>query len=70
MIIPIRCFSCNKVLSNKVDIWRKYVEEQKDPKKKQEKTPEEILNSLGLIRKCCRIAMISHYDSVHDTKTV
>ena len=33
MIIPIRCFTCNKVLANK---WNKYLEELEVAKNKSE----------------------------------
>ena len=76
MIIPVRCFTCNKILGNK---WNKYKEElQKlylkeniNEDKKQKfvdvdqllKTEEsKILDNLGLKRYCCRKMIITHND--------
>lgn len=51
--IPVRCFTCNKVLGH---LWRRYEE-------LCEKYPnnyEEILNQLKLDRYCCRRMMLTH----------
>ena len=55
MLIPIRCFSCNKVIGDK---YEKYLEEIN--KKKAE--PKEILDELGFNRYCCRRHMITTVD--------
>lgn len=61
MIIPIRCFTCNKIIGNK---W-----ETKDPKcpgyidlLKQGLTEKEAMDKLGLDRFCCRRMILSHTD--------
>lgn len=75
MIIPVRCFSCSKVLGNK---YRKYQEEVRKLKISQNKeiddiiylTPGrtdktiegEVLDDLGLFRYCCRRHMLTHVD--------
>jgi len=57
MIIPVRCFTCGKVISH---LWLIYIEELE----KDKKTPKEILNELGLKRYCCRRMILSHVDLI------
>ena len=70
MIIPIRCFTCGKVLADK---YNYYVAEVKKLEQDQEKTkPQEqhfdairtgpILDRLGLTRYCCRRHMLGTVD--------
>ena len=56
MIIPIRCFTCGKVIGNK---WHRYLELLKE-----EKEMAEIFQILGLNRYCCRRMIISHVDLI------
>lgn len=52
--IPVRCFTCNKVLGH---LWKRYSDQKKAG------IPEEIiLNNLGLKRYCCRRMLITHID--------
>ncbi len=53
-MLPVRCFTCNKVLANKGQTFEKM--------KKVETPMEEIWQALGLTRPCCRMIMISHVD--------
>jgi DNA-directed RNA polymerase subunit N len=55
MLIPIRCFSCNKVIGDKYEI---YIMESKKPSKDN----KEVLDELGLDRYCCRRHMITTVD--------
>ena len=55
MLVPVRCFSCNKVIADKYEEWLKEVNKQK-------KNNKEILDDLGLERYCCRRHMISTVD--------
>ena len=55
MLIPIRCFSCNKVVGDK---YETYIEEIKKPNKDN----KEVLDDLGLNRYCCRRHMITTVD--------
>ena len=56
MIIPVRCFTCGKVIGNK---WDKFFE------RIQTETPmQEIFAELGLDRYCCRRMMISHVNLI------
>ena len=55
MLVPIRCFSCNKVIADKYEEWLKELN-------KKNKDNKEILDDLGLERYCCRRHMISTVD--------
>ncbi|KAJ1962232.1 DNA-directed RNA polymerase II subunit L [Dipsacomyces acuminosporus] len=56
MIIPVRCFTCGKVVGNK---WEQYLELlQKDY------TDGEALDALGLKRYCCRRMVLTHVDLI------
>jgi DNA-directed RNA polymerase subunit N (RpoN/RPB10) len=82
MIIPIRCFTCNKVIADMYDYYLKRVTEKKLALKTEDttkpsvidinasdikKTPEgEVLDELGLHRYCCRKILITHIELVND----
>jgi|TARA_B110001450_G_scaffold255986_1_gene284990 DNA-directed RNA polymerase I, II, and III subunit RPABC5 len=75
MIIPVKCFTCGKVLGNK---WNYYVREVRKEKLARgidlekviyltednvEKTIEgHVLDNLKLTRMCCRRHMLTHVD--------
>lgn len=56
MIIPIRCFTCGKVIANN---WNKFTE-----MKKQGESEDEVLTKLGYSRYCCRRMFITHVDLI------
>lgn len=58
MIIPVRCFTCNKVIGNKWDPYCALLRDGIDS--------GEALNKLGLIRYCCRRMLITHVDLLID----
>jgi len=75
MIIPVKCFTCGKVLADKYLFYLREVREMKEKKnmdtqkvvyltqKNTEKTPEGIImDKLGLNKICCRRHMLSHVD--------
>lgn len=75
MIIPVKCFTCGKVLGNKYNYYVKEVQKKKvnkniDVEKVQyltkdfiDKTPEgEVLDQLRLTKYCCRRHMLTHVD--------
>ena len=78
MIIPVRCFTCGKVLADKWDGFQDRVKQnQKDmgvsndptiidiDAKNIKKTPEgKALDDLKLTRYCCRRMMLSHVDLI------
>ena len=69
MIIPVRCFTCGKVIAplyeeykKRYDIYQKAIVAGEKPKE----TPKQILDSLGVERYCCRRMIISHVDLIKD----
>lgn len=56
MIIPIRCFSCNKVLGNK---YERYVQ-----MKQEDIEPLEIFRRLGIERLCCKTILTTHVNTI------
>ncbi len=53
MIIPIRCFTCGKVLASLFEEYKKRVYIKGEDAKK-------VLDDLGIKRYCCRRTIISH----------
>lgn len=76
MIIPVRCFTCNKMLADKWDWYVRKCEEMEnkvdkshnknldDMKYFTEPFKKEILDELGLNRYCCRRHMLGHVDII------
>lgn len=58
MIIPVRCFSCGKVIGDKWEDFKRRVEMGEEP--------SEILDDLGLKRYCCRRMLLSHVEILDD----
>jgi len=51
-MIPVRCFTCGKVVSNCWEEFQSRVEEGEDA--------GAVLNDLGVTRYCCRRMILSH----------
>jgi DNA-directed RNA polymerase subunit N (RpoN/RPB10) len=74
MIIPVRCFTCGKILGDKWTYYKTELDKIKPSKedtvininsKTIQETPEgKILNELGLKRYCCRRIMLGHIDLI------
>jgi DNA-directed RNA polymerase subunit N (RpoN/RPB10) len=75
MIIPVKCFTCGKVLADKYRYYQQEVRRLKIAKdmkvdkviyltkENTEKTPEGVvLDNLGLKNVCCRRHMLTHVD--------
>ena len=69
VIIPIRCFTCGKVIApvyeestQRYEVYKKAVDAGEKPKE----TPKKILDDLGLERYCCRRMIISHVNLIED----
>jgi DNA-directed RNA polymerase subunit N (RpoN/RPB10) len=75
MIIPVRCFTCGKVLADK---WTKYSEELRE-RQPEGRPPERIymdgsgipktieyslLEKYGIKRVCCRRIFLTHVDLI------
>jgi DNA-directed RNA polymerase subunit N len=58
MIIPVRCFTCGKLIGDK---WEEFARRVKSGE-----NPDKILDSLGLIRYCCRRMLLSHVEVIDD----
>ena len=72
MIIPIRCFTCSKIIADKYDYYHQEKNklekntidsmDSKDLKFFNDIHTKEILDNLGLIRYCCRRSLMSAVD--------
>ena len=75
MIIPVKCFTCGKVLADKYLFYKLKVREEKAKRGQDaahvvyltqnnvQKTPEgEVLDKLGFNKMCCRRHMLCHVD--------
>jgi DNA-directed RNA polymerase subunit N len=54
MIIPVRCFTCGKLIADKWEDFTRRVKAGEDPKK--------VLDSLGVTRYCCRRMILGHIE--------
>ena len=69
LIIPIRCFTCGKVIG---DVYKEYKKRHEEYKKalengeKPKETPKEILDDLGVERYCCRRMILTHVDLINE----
>lgn len=52
---PVRCFTCGSVVGHLYDDYRENI---------KEKTPDVVLDELGVERYCCRRMFMSHVDLV------
>jgi DNA-directed RNA polymerase subunit N len=58
MQIPVRCFSCGKVIGDK---WNEFEERTEDGEDKKE-----VLNDLGLEKYCCRTIFLTNVDTIEE----
>ena len=58
MIIPVRCFTCGKVVGSS---YPEYVK-----RASMGESPQKILDNLGLERYCCRRMIISHANLIEE----
>jgi DNA-directed RNA polymerase subunit N len=58
MIVPVRCFSCGKVIGDK---WEEFARRVKEGE-----PSHEVLDSLGITRYCCRRMMLSHVEIIDE----
>ena len=58
MIIPVRCFSCGKLVGDKWEPFSKRVAAGEHPK--------EVLDDVGVERYCCRRMLLSHVELIDD----
>ena len=58
MIVPVRCFTCGKVIGNVYENYKNRIESGEDPK--------EVMDDLGIERYCCRRMLLSHKDLIDE----
>ena len=58
MIIPVRCFSCGKVVGDKWEDYNRRVEAGENA--------SDVLDDLRVTRYCCRRMLLSHTEIIDD----
>lgn len=58
MMIPIRCFTCGKIVGDK---WEEY-----DRRVKSGEEAGKVLDDLGLTRYCCRRMLLSNVEIIDE----
>ncbi len=58
MIIPVRCFTCGTVIG---EVYEKFLLRVEMGEK-----PDEVLDTLGLDRFCCRKMIVAHADLIDE----
>ncbi len=58
MIIPVRCFSCGKVVGDK---WKSFSQ-----RVAAGEPPRDVLDDLGVERYCCRRMLLSHVELIDE----
>jgi DNA-directed RNA polymerase subunit N len=58
MIIPVRCFTCGKLIGDKWEEFARRVKGGEDA--------GEVLDNLGVRRYCCRRMLLSHVEIVDE----
>ena len=58
MLIPVRCWSCGKVVAHLYDQFKNAVDIGEDPSK--------VLDDIGLERYCCRRMYVGHIELIDE----
>jgi DNA-directed RNA polymerase subunit N len=58
MIVPVRCFTCGKVIGDKWENFATRVKEGEDAGR--------VLDDLGVERYCCRRMLLSHVEIIDE----
>jgi DNA-directed RNA polymerase subunit N (RpoN/RPB10) len=58
MIIPVRCFTCGKLIADKWESYSNSVEKDSDIDKGK------LLDTLKVVRMCCRRHLLGHVDLI------
>ena len=56
VLVPVRCFSCGKLIADKFDDFQNGI--------KTGKEPEKMLDELGLQRYCCRRMLLTTVETI------
>ena len=70
MIIPVRCFTCGRVIGDKYEDYKARYDEYKkamDAGEKPKETPKQILDDLGVDRYCCRRMILTHVELINES---
>lgn len=68
MIIPVRCFSCGRVIASDYINFQNRLSLLRETEKREptHKDISKILDELGIKRYCCRRMIISHVDLIDE----
>jgi len=58
MLIPVRCWSCGKVIAHIYEQYKQAISDGEDPQK--------TFDDIGLERYCCRRMLVGHVDLIDD----
>lgn len=58
MQVPVRCFSCGKVIGDKWEEFQERVDDGEDTK--------EVLDDLGMEKYCCRTVFLTNVDVIDE----
>jgi DNA-directed RNA polymerase subunit N len=58
MMIPVRCFTCGRVVGSD---WEQFQE-----RTRRGENPKVVLDSLGVERYCCRRMIVGHVDLIDE----
>lgn len=58
LIIPVRCFTCGKVIGGLYEEFLRRIQ--------MGELPKEVLDSLGLERYCCRRIFLTHVELIDE----
>lgn len=59
MIIPVRCFTCGRVIGSDYEQFRDRTQKGEAPRK--------VLDDLGIERYCCRRMVLGHVDLLRES---
>ncbi len=68
MIIPVRCFSCGRVIASDYISFQNRISLIRETEGREPTSEEisQILDELGVKRYCCRRMIISHIDLIDE----
>ena len=56
MLVPVRCFTCGKLIADKYADYQNRIKTEEDPKK--------VLDDLGMERYCCRRMLLTTVETI------
>jgi DNA-directed RNA polymerase subunit N (RpoN/RPB10) len=65
VIIPVRCFSCGRVVGSVYTEFMRLTKPEREGEKAQ-MGPQQALDRLGLKRYCCRRMILAHVDLIDE----